>query len=211
MKDPLYIIPALKFYGIQPRGVLHVGAGNCEESEEYRGFGFKRVVWVDAIPPSVEILKREGTNGTLVINAVLDAEIREAVEFHVMSNGSSSSLLPLGLHSQFYPTITEKEVMLVDTTTGEALMAAHPETKECNVLNVDVQGAELRVLCGFKERLDQFDCVFSEVYVDEVYQECGKLQYIDFMLWARGFIRMETWIKPKEGWGNAFWVKKGLL
>jgi len=38
-----------------------------------------------------------------------------------------------------------------------------------------------------------------------------KLNDIDALLFPNGFVRMDTWIKPKEGWGNAFYVKRALL
>lgn len=213
MKNTLYLIPCLKDYSIEPKGVLHIGAGNLEEAEDYRGYDFKRVVWVDALVPSEEILKRESErgSGTVFINAVLDQIIMKSVEFHVMSNGSSSSLLRLGSHAELYPMITEKEIVLVDTTTGASLMDEYKECESCNVLNVDVQGAESNVLSGFRFHLQQFDCIYSEIYLDEVYIECGKLQEMDRLLWHFGFVRMDTWIKPGEGWGNAFWMKKSLL
>src|SRR3990167_8114074 len=113
MKQTLYIIPCLKDYTIEPRGILHVGAGNLEEAEEYLEYGFNQVVWVDALTE-----KAADLNGALLITKALDWSIKEAVEFRVASNGSSSSLLKFGSHAEFYPEVTEEKVILLDTTTG---------------------------------------------------------------------------------------------
>lgn len=211
MKSEFQIADCLTTYEIAPRGILHVGAGFLEEAELYRQIGFPVVVWVEALPDTEGKRKELAAQyGHTFISVALDSKVRDSIDFHVTSNGYSSSLLALEKHATLYPEITESQVIQVPAITGMRLLEEHPEARECNVLSVDVQGAELRVLRGF-DSLAQFDAILSEVYVDDVYHGCGMLRDVDALLYDHGFLRMETWIKPHEGWGDAFWVKRSLL
>jgi FkbM family methyltransferase len=212
MKPVLLIEDCLRQYEIKPSGIPHIGAGFLEEAETYQHLGFGHVVWVEASPDDLERRQQIASDyGQTLIIAAMDARSRGGVEFHVSSNIFSSSLLPFGTHSTHYPEIVEDHTMLVNTITGGALIREHPEVAKCNVLSIDVQGVEFRVMLGFGDRLHQFDCIYSEVYLDDVYVGCGKLPDVDWFLSKHGFVRVETWIKPKEGWGYGFWMKKSLL
>lgn len=212
MKAEMSIADCLRTYEVPRRGIIHVGAGFCEEGAMYKELGFERVIWVEALPDEQERRQAAAAElGQTLILAALDDRPRRGVDFHVMSNSYSSSLLPLGTHQKLYPEVLEDRVIQIDTVSGEAFLRDHPEAAACNVLMIDVQGAELRVLQGFRYEITRFDCVFSEVYLDEVYDGCGKLEDADFFLSRYGFLRVETWIKPHEGWGDAFWIKKSLL
>lgn len=211
MKQPIFIIPKLREFEIAPRGILHIGAGNVEEAEEYQAFGFKKVFWVDILDCNSERRRMAEKMGHKFICAAMAEDAYPEAPFHVASNGCSSSLLPFGSHLQIYPTITEEKVIHVETMSGRELLKLYPEIAECNVLNLDVQGAELRVLEGFGDLLAQFDFIFCEVYLADVYWGCGKLDAVNALLYHADFVCMDVWIKPKEQWGNGIWVKRNLL
>jgi hypothetical protein len=210
-QEPL-LTECLTAYGIRKGGVLHIGAGFLEEAGIYKELGLDPVIWVEGNPEERE--KRQQVadehGQTLIIGAV-SSKCRDNVEFHVASNSYSSSLHPFGTHTKFYPDVVEDRVILLRTITGRMLLKQHPEAAKCNILVIDVQGEEERVVVGFKGDISQFDCIHSEVYYDGVYQGAGQIWAMDAHLYALGFLRVETWIKKGEGWGDAFWVKRSLL
>lgn len=89
-------------YNIKFKGILHVGAHECEELNEYeRYLPRENILWVEAMPDKVEI-NRKKYNNLFIENAVV-SDKEEEVKFNVSNNGQSSSLLELGLHKHFHP------------------------------------------------------------------------------------------------------------
>ena len=49
----------LKIIGIRPKTIIHIGAGNGEDREEYFGVGAQKLIWVEAsVKKYLDILKR---------------------------------------------------------------------------------------------------------------------------------------------------------
>jgi FkbM family methyltransferase len=193
-------------------GMLHIGAGNLEEAALYDDLGFKQVIWIEASPENADQRKQiADQHGHQLIKVGMDAAYSEAAQFKIVSCASCSSFLPLGTHSVYYPNFREERVIYIEAITGEILLRIHPECKSCNVLSVDVQGLEFRVLQGFAKSLEQFDAIFSEIFLEDLYIGCGKLNDVESLLWDAGFVHMDTWIRKGEGWGEGFWINRRLL
>ncbi len=94
----------LDYYGINIKGILHVGAHKCEERSTYNSWGVSddNVVWVDG---NLELVK-ENINNRIpnCYWAVLDETERDT-KFKISNNGQSSSLLDFGSHKDSYPDI----------------------------------------------------------------------------------------------------------
>lgn len=199
-----------KKYGVNPRGVVHVGAHLAEEREAYEQAGATAVVWVEANPAMVPRLVEQarGTMDTRVVQALLTDRDGDELPFHVASNGQSSSMLEPALHHKMHPRVSFPERMTLQTTTFQTLAAREQlELARYDFLNLDVQGAELLVLKGFGALLDGFDAIYTEVNVGELYRGCARLEELDAYLGGRGFRRAATKL-TKYKWGDALYLRR---
>lgn len=200
------VIDVMKKYNIQPYGVLHVGAHNCQELGDYAkcGVSAENVIWVEGNKEIAENNQKRGVPN--VYHALIDEKVNE-VTFHITNHDQSSSILPLGTHEKNYPYIhvVRKDVMV--TTPLPLFFTTHQlDPKKYNYWVFDIQGAELRALKGAKELLQYVDIMCLEVNTEEVYQDCGLMSEIDYFLKPYGFTR-ELTLLTNAGWGDAVYVK----
>ena len=91
-------------YNINFKGILHVGAHECEELNDYlKHLPINKMLWVEALPGKVNLCKERYPN-VLIENAIV-SDVVETVRFNVSNNGQSSSMLDFGLHSTFHPQV----------------------------------------------------------------------------------------------------------
>ena len=176
-------------YNIQFKGILHVGAHECEELGEYEKYiGRDKILWVEALSNKVELCRNVYPN-LLIENAIV-SDVVEKVRFNVSNNGQSSSILEFGLHSQYHP-----EVHYVGYYEGETKLlkdVIHKYNISYNFLNFDIQGAELKALKGMEEYLNDVDYLYTEVNSDYVYKDCALVTELDEYLLKFGLVRVET-------------------
>ena len=87
-------------------GVLHIGAAECEELEEYRKFGLTndKIIWVEANPRQIEKVKKK--DSTIIIkNFVCCDKDTGQTQLNIVSksqdpHGHCASILDLGLARQ---------------------------------------------------------------------------------------------------------------
>jgi hypothetical protein len=127
--------------------------------------------------------------------------------FNRSNNNQSSSILELGLHKVFHPTIDYIESFEVETTVLRNILSKYP-TIEFNFLNLDIQGAELKALKGMEEYLNKVDYIYTEVNEDYIYKNCALVSELDEYLKKFGLYRVETYIVPNVKWGDAFYIRK---
>ena len=192
-------------YNIEFKGILHVGAHECEEITEYENFlPRNKILWIEALPEKV--LKCHQTYSNLQIyNAVVSDKV-EDVKFYIANNGQSSSMLEFGLHSHFHPGVKythwfeTKTILLNDIISNYNI--------NYNFLNLDIQGAELKALKGMDKYLHQIDYIYTEVNSDYVYKNCALITELDEYLQTFGLYRVETeWFGDCK-WGDAFYIRK---
>ena len=95
--------------GVDIRGVLHVGAHDCEELPFYRdglGVDASNVYWIDAIQFKVDEARARGVPN--VYQAVVTDRDGEPVVFHVANNIQSSSVLPFKTHAVEHPDVAHR-------------------------------------------------------------------------------------------------------
>ena len=206
MLIPLHDI--VKKYNIEFKGILHVGAHECEEFDDYLKYlPIDKILWVEALPEKVEFCK-EKYPGVLIENAIV-SDIIEKVKFNVSNNGQSSSILDFGLHSTFHP-----HVNYVNSFEGETQLLKDILPKyqiEYNFLNFDIQGAELKGLKGMEEYLPKVEYIYIEVNSDYVYKDCALVSELDEYLSKFGLERVETKWCGDFRWGDAFYIKSTFL
>jgi FkbM family methyltransferase len=196
-------------------GVIHVGAHLAEERNDYQSAGVERVVWIEANPallpfltsmPKIEMMQER------VLHCVAAEVDDKEVDFNVTNNGQSSSVLQLGLHSTYYPGIVVTETLKLKTTRLDTLLARNAiETAQYEMLNIDIQGAELQALQGLGEQLKLFKAVYTEVNTAEVYKGCALLSELDAFMASHGFEREGVKMWGNDNWGDALYINRALV
>ena len=195
----------VKKYNIQFKGVLHVGAHECEEIKDYEMYLPRSLIlWIEALPGKVNLCKQRYPN-LLIENAVV-SDVVETVRFNVSNNGQSSSMLDFGLHSTFHPHV--HYVTCFETKTKLLKNILPNYNINYNFLNLDIQGAELKALKGMEEYLPNVDYIYTEVNSDYVYKECALITELDEYLLKFGLHRVETKWAGECRWGDAFYIRK---
>jgi FkbM family methyltransferase len=194
----------VKKYNIKFKGILHVGAHECEEIKDYEMYlPRNQILWIEALPGKVEFSKNKYPN-VVIANAVV-SDIIETVRFNVSNNGQSSSILDFGLHSTFHPHVHYVTCFEVETKLLKNILPNY--NINYNFLNLDIQGAELKALKGMEEYLNNVDYIYTEVNSDYVYKGCALIGELDDYLLHFGLHRVETkWTDCK--WGDAFYIRK---
>lgn len=192
-------------YNIKFKGILHVGAHECEELNDYLNYlPMDKMLWVDALPGKVEFCKQKYP-GVLIENAIV-SDVVEKVRFNVSNNGQSSSMLEFGLHSTFHPDVKYVTCFEDDTKLLKDIICKYPI--EYNFLNFDIQGAELKALKGMEEYLPKVDYLYVEVNSDYVYKDCALVSELDSYLGQFGLERVETKWCGDFRWGDAFYIRR---
>lgn len=168
--------------------MIHAGAHLGEEASAYTDAGVTRVLWVEGNPDIMEQLRAiTEPYGHQVSQALLGAESGREVEFHVTNFDSmSSSVLRFGTHTEQHPEVIvvgqqKLRLRTLDDVTEEAGFL------DADFLNIDLQGYELECLKGAERVLEKVRTIYTEVNVDELYEECVLLPELDAWLNAHGF------------------------
>jgi FkbM family methyltransferase len=190
-------------YDIQFKGILHVGAHECEELKDYeRYISRDKILWVEAMPNKVELCKGRFPN--INIEQAVVSDKVETVTFNVSNNGQSSSILEFNLHSTYHPDVFFVNSYKTETKMLKDIICNH--NIDYNFINLDIQGVELKALKGMESYLGQIDYIYTEVNSDYVYKDCSIVTEIDDYLKPFGFQRVETsWTSCK--WGDALYKK----
>jgi len=195
----------VKKYNINFKGILHVGAHECEELNGYENYiSREKILWVEAMKDKVDLCK-EKYPGINIEQAVISDKI-ETVKFNISNNGQSSSILDFGLHSIHHPDVLFVNSIEIETKLLKDIICNY--NIDYNFINLDIQGVELNALKGMEEYLHKIDYIYTEVNSDYVYKNCCLITEIDEYLQKFGFIRAETsWAGNTRG-GDAFYIRK---
>jgi FkbM family methyltransferase len=161
------------------RGVIHVGALLCEEWEDYRNMGVGKVLWIEGNPESVsvarQILKLHGVDGNQhVIQGYMSHHNGKEDFYHTKANSRNDSLMK---PCTWYEEISVKSKETVDVKRLDTLIFECGENiGDYNALVVDVQGAELKVLAGAGDMLNNMDFIVTEAWHDDL-EVFGRVHY----------------------------------
>ncbi|NES01908.1 MAG: FkbM family methyltransferase [Okeania sp. SIO2F4] len=212
-KPRLLDVPQLCIeHSINPKGVIHVGAHEGQEFNYYQKMGVKNVLFIEANPVVCERLQTKVASypNVKTVNCAISNE-NATVDLHVTSNEQSSSILPLKKHQEVYPHIKETHQVKVESKKLDTLLQELKlNPSEYNILNIDIQGAELLALQGATNWLRYVDAINTEVNYEELYEGCVLIDELDEFLDQNGFQRVAT-KTPHPFWGDAFYIKKPLV
>jgi FkbM family methyltransferase len=198
-------------HGLGIRGILHVGAHLGEEAGAYQALGVTEVTWIEGNPELIPKLKTHvEPMGHRVVCALVSDDEGTPVKFNVANNGMSSSMLELGTHRVVHPGVFYTHALTLPTTTIDALHGTH-DFSRLNLLNMDLQGAELLCLRGAVEYLKYVDIIYTEVNTSELY--VGGALLPDLQLFLSDFELLERKMQPwrdgeDTGWGDALFRRR---
>ncbi|MGB1230502.1 MAG: FkbM family methyltransferase [Holosporaceae bacterium] len=209
--DTLFRIAYEKF-GIQPRGVIHLGAHKAEELAFYQSYGVKDILWIEANPELEPLIRKQVANhkGSQVqIFAASDVTGKHT--FHVpIKHTHCASLLPLEKMLDKLP-VRERKIITVAQKRLDDVVIGMKKAGIYNVMLLDIQGAELKALKGSVKTLKQIDALITEVTWCEAYKGGCQIQELDEFLRVHGFVRLATLIDTPRIDGDALYLKQHII
>ena len=212
--EMLDIAALLRAHGITPRGVIHVGAHQAGELEDYLRMGFTKILYVEANPALIPGLRAKAAvyGGKVIIIHAAASDADGTVRLRVTSMDQSSSILPLAKHKDIYPSIREVAQVDVRGRRLDTLLAEEGlRAEDFNVLNLDIQGAELMAVRGATELLAGIEALNTEVNLQELYHGAGLLGEMEKFMDKQGFGRAAMVTPWHPSWGDAFYVRKKVV
>lgn len=191
------------------KGVIHIGAHECEERDFYinhLNINDNNIIWIDALEEKVNKMKASN-NKLLIFNECISNEDNKDVSFMVTNNYQSSSILNLKTHIQEHPWVHEIYRISMKTKTLKTFYKNNQlNINDYNFINIDIQGAELMALKGADDILNNIDYLYLEVNEKELYDGCALLPELEEYLLKYGFKRSLINM-TSHGWGDAFYTK----
>jgi FkbM family methyltransferase len=205
-------------FNIAIKGVLHIGAHNCEEFTDYISYGvsLSNIYWIEALPKLVE--KNKSNNPLLnIYQALIYDEDDKEIEFNItncdgdVNNLQSSSILEFGSHKTSHPQVKVVEKVKMKTSRIDSVINKYAIAMEnVNFINLDIQGVELRALKSMGNYLNNIDYIYTEVNTEEVYKNCDQMTELSEYLVKHNFRLADARIYKEFGWGDAFYIKNGI-
>lgn len=178
-------------HGIKPHGVVHVGAHEAQEVDQYDGIN---QLYIEPIPQIASKLQNRG----LDVIAKAAADYTGKAKFFVTDFSQGSSMLVPLEHS-----VSEK--ILVDTDTLKNMIQ---EPSKYNCLVIDTQGTELHVLKGAE--LDDFDMIICETNTRKRYAGAPLHQEVAEYMDGQGFMIVDVLPHAIDGVINDCVFTRGL-
>lgn len=195
------------------RGVLHIGAGECEEIEEYYRAGIHSVYWVEARRMSKTARDKAIHYGHRYLDRTAITDLNQpSVGLYTTSNsGLSSSIMVMKDHLLAEPSVSQSGYEFVDNLTGHQLLerAFGKDHHYPDVLVLDVQGAELRAIKSFMEEIRWFKAIVCEVELIEAYEGQPMFHDVWKYMTSTGWKLSDLSIHRSTFlWGDAVWTRK---
>lgn len=216
----LALFPTLRELGLAaPQGVLQVGASYGQEMVEFVANGITAGVFIEPLPEPYRHLSglcMQRPN-FVAVNTLCTDESGKEYTFHLASNGGqSSSILKPSRHlSEFDYVKFESTVQLVSSTLDQVLEFLRgnghgPVVGALDLLYMDTQGAELKILMGANRTLKGIKYIYTEVMRAELYE--GQAPFLQFCnyLDAVGFTLNNMYFNAHHA-GDALFIRKDVL
>jgi FkbM family methyltransferase len=209
---------------IARRGIIHVGADIGQEVPQYLEYGFKNIVLIEANPKSFKVLEAKfGHCENIILLNYAVCDRNGVVDFHIHTSRSGNtepaSVLPMKRFNEIVKTLHTPETIRVPAITLDSLVATHGiRLAEYNVINIDIQGAELLAFRGGTKVIAAVDAIISEVNLIEMYENGALEDEIVAFLAGHGFEKRhavyhtlydETSTFP--AWGECLFVRRDMV
>jgi FkbM family methyltransferase len=205
-----------RFMEPKVKGIIHVGANDCEEYEEYKAAGIGRMLLIEPQESAFLRLKeRVGNDQNVSIMKVACGAVKGRITLNLMKGPGehhdySTSVLIPSRHLELHPCVEvvgqeDADLVPLDDAWGTLCIPR----KSFNLLVCDVQGYEKEVISGAGNTLDVMDYILCEVNQEEVYAGCVLVGEMDLILSGHGFTRIMTdWCGPRKAYGDALYIRR---
>lgn len=201
----------IRQYNVNVTGVIHVGGHIGEELETYKNANLDNLIIFEPQKHCFDQLCKQadllGMTKAKFVNKALGNKIGNVV-MTSDPTGLCGSILKPKLHLELSPDVIFSVNEEVEISTMDSEI---PEDHSYNFLNMDTQGYELEVLKGAKRTLEKIEYIYTEVNQDEVYENNAMIGDLDSFLSDYNMERVATGWHGSQTWGDAFYVKRGLL
>lgn len=201
----LDLIKINKKYGLDIKGVLHIGAHYGQENGVYDELQIENRIFFEPLSDNFKKLSENVDSKFTLINKAL-GDFNGTIEMYVEkeNSGQSSSVLKPSLHLIQYPHITFPDKETVEIARLDNIEF---DRESFNFINIDVQGYELEVFKGASETLKSVDYIMTELNIEELYEGCARFREVELFLSGYGFKIVETnW--AGFTWGDGFFIKQ---
>ena len=190
-----------------PKGIIHVGAHRLQELNIYHEAGVKNIIWIEADPLICAEMQKKYPMEVILPYLVTD-KCGER-DFFVSSNkGASSAIYPFHEHKKIYPDVTMVSRVELPTETLDTILSINEvDTRLYNMLVMDVQGAELLVLKGATNYIENCEFIISEINAKEMYKGCVLVGELDKHIEGLGFNKVKQGLHRVKGYGDAFYIR----
>lgn len=209
--------------------LYHVGGeGDCGPAMSIlKMYPDTKLVVFDAREDTDDHLQAETNGNITVINRCIDDKIGEA-DFYINKFPVSSSLMPVSPlakdENPGYPhcktwgenAAVDRIVRLKTTTIDEVVSSGLAPAPD--ILSIDAQGAELRILKGASSILPKLSAIITEIEFSEIYE--GQCLFDEQMAYLRDFAFRFTSFVHEQHWhpgpelglgfhtvGEALWLR----
>ena len=202
-----------------PTGVMQVGASYGQEMKEFLDNGIRAGVFIEPLPAPYAHLAGicQQIPNYIAVNTLCTDQLGSKHVFHVASNGGmSSSILAPAKHLQIhdyvkFPTTVE----LVSSTVDQVVAALRHGGQGAvidaiDLLYMDCQGAEYRILLGANGLLPQIKYIYTEVMRGELYSNQVPFLAYCSHLDAIGFTLNDVYFGCPDHSGNALFIRKDV-
>jgi len=196
-------------YSIKADGVIHVGAHYATEHKDYVATGIKRFVYIEPVSSTFNVLRNKFSahhHIQLFNCACGDVDCEQVMYTGSQNEGQSNSLLKMDKHLEIHPGITLPTTELVNVRRLDSLGLAH---KGYQLLVMDCQGYEGKIIQGAAQTLEQINYVYTEINKTTVYENCTLVDELDKLL--SDFDRVETGAWVGDAWSDALYIRKTLI
>ena len=207
----LYIREFVRFHNLNPIGVLHVGAHQAEELEQYLHNGFANtnpIIWIEAQNELAENLRTrlDPAKNRVYCGVAWDVDGVKKV-FNITSKSASSSLFELEKHKEYHPEIDIVRRIEVTTSRLDTLLT---DLDVFDFVVLDIQGAESQAIAGLGRRIADVKWIYTEVSKSELYAGGSTFVNLENQMTALGFKRVFTAIDRGTGCGDALYAKSSF-
>ncbi len=203
--------PPLRYmrkFGIEIRGVIHVGAHKGQEIPYYEKLSGP-VKYFEAVPRFVEETRGNIKTPNITVYEACCSDVEgEDVEFNIASHaGAASSMLEIPDEDWCAPAISYVDKFSTKTRRLESLLDEQGDGQACNLIAIDAQGADLKVIKGLGGYLKFIDGIYVEIADKPLYKGGATLRDIYSYLDHNGFFLTEL-VAENLDWGDAFFINR---
>jgi FkbM family methyltransferase len=209
----------LRLLGKDAKTIFEVGAADGRDSAIYAARCAGAAIYAfEPLPASFTKLQAIAKLESRIkaVNAAVSDKSGTA-KFHVTALDDASSLLPPAkTGSTFDKYMSAVDEIEVDTITLDGFCEIH-KISQIDLLKMDAQGAELKILHGSSRLLTEraIKVIYSEVDFMEIYKDCGKYHEIASYLYDFGYVLHNLYglVSNQNGrlaWGDAIFVRDDI-